>query len=167
MLVFPATVVNDPVTPLVTVAFCQAIVPIASLNVIVVPVPLHKVAFNALSVPTAVGWLTVTATAALVAGAQAPLVATTLYHVVTFGLTVNETELVAPSIEAKSVAVADVVDDCHWIIPTEPVPKVSVFDIPLQIAPAPLMVLATAFGLTVIIVCVLEEAQAPLDTITL
>ena len=43
MLVFPATVVNDPVTPLVTVAFCQAIVPIASLNVIVVPVPLHTV----------------------------------------------------------------------------------------------------------------------------
>ena len=52
--------------------------------------------------------------------------------------------------------------------PKVPEAKVSVFDVPLQIAPAPLMVLATDNGLTVIIVvCVVDVEQAPLDTITL
>ena len=166
VLVFPATAVNAPVTPLVTVACCHWIVPVASLNVKVVPVPVHTDVLVALSVPTEVGWLTVTATAALAAGAQPPLVATTLYQVVTLGVTVNDTGSLAPVISANP-SVADVVEDCHWIVPTEPEAKVRVNGVPLQIDPAPLIALATATGLTVIIVCVVEVAQAPLDTITL
>ena len=152
VLVFPATAVNAPVTPFVTVAFCHWIVPVALLNVKVVPVAVQIELFIALIVPTDVGCLTVTATAALVADEQAPLVATTLYQVVTFGLTVSAIGLVAPSILAKSDAVADVVEDCHWIVPTEPVAKVSVNGVPLQIDPAPVMFLAIAAGLTFIIV---------------
>ncbi len=58
---------------------------------------------------------------------------------VTAGVTVNKTGLVAPLMFVKSVAVADVVDDCHWMEPKVPEAKVSVFDVPLQIAPAPLI----------------------------
>jgi hypothetical protein len=50
---------------------------------------------------------------------------------------------------AKSVAVADVVEDCHWIEPTEPVAKVRVLLAPLQIAPAPEIVFTTDNGFTV------------------
>jgi len=55
VLVFPATAVNAPVTPFVTVAFCHWIVPVALLNVKVVPVAVQIDEFNALSVPTEVG----------------------------------------------------------------------------------------------------------------
>lgn len=72
---FPVTVVNDPVTPFVTVAFCHAMVPVAALNVIFVPVAVQIEGLNALNVPTAVGWLTVTATIELVADGQVPKLA--------------------------------------------------------------------------------------------
>ena len=82
---FPATAANAPVTPFVTVAFCQAIVPVALVNVSVVVAPLQTVVATAESDPTAVGWFTVTATAALATDEHAPLVATTLYHVLAVG----------------------------------------------------------------------------------
>ena len=72
---FPEIVVNDPVTPFVTVAFCHAMVPIAALNVMLVPVAVQIEELNALNVPTAVGWLTVNATAELVADGQVPKLA--------------------------------------------------------------------------------------------
>ena len=85
---FPATAANVPATPLVTGAFCQAIVPVAFVKVRVVPVPVQTEAASAESSPTAVGWLTVTATAAETAGVQAPLEVTTLYQVVAVGAAV-------------------------------------------------------------------------------
>ena len=106
--------------------------------------------------------------AAEVAAEQTPLEATALYQVVTVGLTINDTGLVAPLISAKSVAVADVVEDCHWIAPTEPVAKVRVLVSPLQIAPAPEIVFTTETGFTVIVIASeVEAGQAPLDTTTL
>ena len=87
---------------------------------------------------------------------------------VTFGLTVSDIGLVAPSILAKSDAVADVVEDCHWIVPTEPVANVSVVAVPLQIDPAPLMVLTTDTGLIVIVIgSEIDVEQTPLETTTL
>ena len=81
MVVFPVIAAYVPITPLVTVAFCQATVPVAVSKLIVVPVPVQSVVATAASVPTAVGWLTVIFIAAEVAAEQTPLEAITLNQV--------------------------------------------------------------------------------------
>ena len=54
-MVFPATAVYVPITPLaLTVAFCHAIVPVALVKLSVVPVPVQSVVADG-SVPTDVG----------------------------------------------------------------------------------------------------------------
>ena len=76
------------------------------------------------------------------------------------------------SVQFVSVAVGAVAlsltFDCHWVVPTDPVARVSTLLDPLQIAPAPEIVFTTESGLTVIVIgSEIEGVHTPLDTTTL
>ena len=68
---------------------------------------------------------------------------------------------------AAGAVVLELTLDCHWIEPIEPVAKVSVLLSPLQIAPAPEIVLTVEAGLTVTVTTLdVELEQAGLETTT-
>ena len=69
---------------------------------------------------------------------------------------------------ADGAVVLEFTLDCHWIEPIEPEAKIRTLLPPLQIAPAPDIVLTVEAGLTVTVTTLdVEVEQAPLDTTTL
>ena len=71
---------------------------------------------------------------------------------------------------ADGAVVLELTLDCHWIEPIEPVAKVRTLLPPLQIAPAPDIVLTVEAGLTVTVTTLdveVEQEPTPLVTTTL